>query len=203
MQHDVIKPSPSTQRFRLGQKEKLDIVSNIFPFWRKRDAEKRKAELPSPNGIELEKRIFYDAVIISCKAVIGFAERYVYLAEQMAAIIASGANTIQVFNDEAIVKGFLDAGFSKAEARNYIITGCVQPIPAATYGSVCAAHSENGHVVFGFVTGATPDGRKQMEPYSIGAAGGRGREKKGYTAALKSFSKINPNEIIARTVHDR
>lgn len=583
----------STQRFRLGDAEKKDIVSTILPFWRTRDAislyrstlpreqqklmnrflyaaehqfvggiylfhpnieqvvhkglnaviqdaEKRKAELTSPGGTDAAKRDFYEAAILSCRAVIRFAQRHADLAQRMAQeaspperkaelleiaricrhvpahrprnfqealqslwftylavlmddgghevpfgrwdqalfplyqedtekedltrgkalelleafllktneiefllhnkarlfedgnsgrltltlggmdenghdatnpvsylflealsnirmirpnpavrlhrhtpedflhqvtdIMAGGANTVQVFNDEAIIKGFTDAGFTEVEARNYIITGCVQPIPRSTYGSVCAAHlvlpraletyirqsnapssfdmfltgyksylsglvknmthtlqlvdtahqerlpntfvsalvdgpletgrdvksggarnnltgiallglgtavdslmairqvifeerkfsftelkrmlkadfvgfeaqrlyllnkppkygndddrvdgmardltdfialelkayrtfrggryslgahSENGHVVFGFVTGATPDGRKQLEPYSIGAAGGRGREKKGYTAALKSFSKINPTSVIS------
>jgi pyruvate-formate lyase len=58
-------------------------------------------------------------------------------------------------------------------------------------------HSENGHVVLGFVTGATPDGRRQMEPYSIGAGSSRGREKKGYTASLKSFSKLDNSKVIS------
>ena len=55
-------------------------------------------------------------------------------------IMAAGANTIQVFNDESIIDGFVEQGFSLEEARDYIITGCVQPIPKSTYGSVCAAH---------------------------------------------------------------
>jgi formate C-acetyltransferase len=59
------------------------------------------------------------------------------------------------------------------------------------------AHSENGQLVFGFVTGATPDGRKQLEPLSVGAINGRGREKKGYTAALKSVSKLDPSKVIS------
>ncbi len=289
-------------------------------------------------------------------------------------IMASGANTIQIFNDEAIIRGFIDAGFPAADARDYIIGGCVQPIPKSTYGSVCAAHlvlpkalelflkqyhkaggfdefyreyqaflsviiqnitrtlqavdrahkerlpttfvsaltdgtmetgrdvkeggakhnltgisllglgtladslmaikqavfderrftlaelnkmldrdfsgfeaerlyllnkipkygndreevdrfvrevsdfcsmelkryttfrggqyslgvhSENGQVVFGLLTGATPDGRKQMEPLSIGAGSARGREKQGCTAALKSVSKINASSVIS------
>jgi pyruvate formate-lyase/glycerol dehydratase family glycyl radical enzyme len=293
---------------------------------------------------------------------------------QVVEIMASGANTIQVFNDEAIVQGFLDAGFPAADARDYIIGGCVQPIPKSTYGSVCAAHlalpktlelflrkhrqamefdefyreykaylsgiiknitrtlqasdrahkerlpttfvsaltdgtmetgrdvkeggakhnltgisllglgtladslmaikhavfderrftlaelnkmldrdfsgfeaerlyllnkipkygndndevdrfvreisdfcnaeekqyatfrggqyslgahSENGQVVFGLITGATPDGRKQMEPLSVGAGSARGRETQGCTAALKSVSKINASSVIS------
>lgn len=55
-------------------------------------------------------------------------------------IMADGANTIQVFNDESIIDGFMEQGFPSEEARDYIITGCVQPIPKSTYGSVCAAH---------------------------------------------------------------
>lgn len=58
-------------------------------------------------------------------------------------------------------------------------------------------HSENGHVVFGFLTGATPDGRSAMEPYSIGAGSARGREKSGYTASLKSVSKLNMLKIVS------
>ncbi len=294
--------------------------------------------------------------------------------DQVAEIMASGANTVQVFNDETVIKGFVDNGFPADEARDYIISGCVQQIPRSTYGSVCAAHlalprtlelflrkpgeyasygdfydsyqaylssiiksitvtlgkvdqshkdylpntftsalmdgtmksgmdvkaggsknnmtgisllglgtltdsleaiktavyekerftliemktmlrknfkgheperqyllnkvakygndddrvdsiardittfcsseaskyvtfrkgrhsigvhSENGHVVFGFVTGATPDGRKQTEPYSIGAGSARGNEKRGYTATLKSVSKLDMSKIIS------
>jgi pyruvate formate-lyase/glycerol dehydratase family glycyl radical enzyme len=289
-------------------------------------------------------------------------------------IMSSGANTVQIFNDETIIKGFINNGIPLPDARNYLLSGCVQPIPASTYGSVCAAHlvlprtlelflkrnqdyhsyedfyqsyrgylseiiknititlkkvdtahkellpntlisalvdgamknsldvksggtktnitgisllglgtladsllalkiavfedhlyslksikkmlrqnfdgyepdrlyllnkiskygndddsvdmiaqdvanfcsaeaskyttfrngkysigvhSENGHVVLGFVTGATPDGRKQMEPFSIGAGSARGREKKGYTATLKSVSKLDFTKIIS------
>lgn len=289
-------------------------------------------------------------------------------------IMSSGANTVQIFNDETIIQGFINNGIPLEDARNYLLSGCVQPIPASTYGSVCAAHlvlprtlelflkrnqdynsyedfyesykgylseviknvtitlmkvdkahkellpntlisalvdgtmksgldvksggaktnltgisllglgtladsliavkkavfedqvyslkslkkmlrqnfdgyehdrlyllnkiskygndidcvdliaqdvanfcsteaskystfrngkhtigvhSENGHVVLGFVTGATPDGRKQMEPFSIGAGSARGREKKGYTATLKSVSKLNFSKVIS------
>lgn len=292
----------------------------------------------------------------------------------VAGTMSSGANTVQIFNDETIIQGFINNGIPAEDARDYLLSGCVQPIPAATYGSVCAAHlvlprtlelflkqnrnyksyedfyesykgclsdiiknititlgkvdlahkellpntlisavvegamksgrdvksggakrnmtgisllglgtladslaairtavfednvytlkslknmlrknfdgyetdrlylvnkiskygndddrvdliardisgfcssevakystfrngsysigvhSENGHVVFGYVTGATPDGRKQREPYSIGAGGARGREKKGYTAALKSISKLDFSKIIS------
>lgn len=289
-------------------------------------------------------------------------------------VMCSGANTVQVFNDETIIEGFTKNGIPLHMARNYILSGCVEPIPEATYGSVCAAHlvlprtlelflkkkgnynkyedfyeaykvylsgiikntsstlfivdqthkellpntfisaitegplergfdvkagssefnltgisllglgtladslevikktvfedqkytlstlkrmikqnfegyesdrlylinripkygndidevdfiardisnfcsdeaskystfrngrytigvhSENAHVVLGLVTGATPDGRRQMEPYSIGAGSSRGREKKGYTATLKSVSKLNHNKVIS------
>ncbi len=288
-------------------------------------------------------------------------------------IMADGANTIQVFNDESIIKGFEEKGFSPHDARDYIITGCVQPIPKSTYGSVCAGHlslpkilemflkknkeeasfqrflkqylafhsdiiknitktlesvdrihdelipnifisaigdgpmdqgkdikkgssknnmtgiglqgfgttvdslmaikaavfedkrysfkelnrmlrnnfkgfeaqrlyllnkidkfgndvdkvdslgkilidalndefekyttyrggkyavgvhSENGAVVFGLTVGATPDGRRMTEPLSLGGGNGRGREKNGLTAALKSFAKYDPKKVI-------
>lgn len=289
-------------------------------------------------------------------------------------IMASGANTVQLFNDETVIQGFVDNGILLSDARDYIIAGCVQQIPASTYGSVCAAHlvlprslelflnknktyktfdelyvaykiyladiiknitytlykvdkahdqllpntfisallegplnhgvdiksggairnlsgisllglgtltdslmaikqavfedkaftlstlrkilkqnfegfeadrlyllnkiskygndddrvdffaldmtrfcssevskyttyrkgqytigvhSENGHVVFGYVTGATPDGRKGREPLSIGAGSSRGREKKGYLAALRSVSKLDFSKVIS------
>jgi formate C-acetyltransferase len=54
--------------------------------------------------------------------------------------MASGANNLAIFNDEAIVASFVDEGFSPEDSRDYIITGCVQPAPRATYGSLCASH---------------------------------------------------------------
>lgn len=300
----------------------------------------------------------------------GTPEKFLH---DVAEIMGSGANTVQIFNDETVIKGFVAAGFPLEDSRDYILSGCVEPIPLSTYGSACAAHvvlprtlelflkknqdyksykdfyesykdylsyiiknttttlgkvdqahkeflpntfisaiadgtlesgrdvkaagvkhnltgisllglgtladslaairiavfeertytlgelknilrrnfsgyetdrlylvnkipkygndddrvdsiardvasfcateaekyttfregkycigahSENGHVVFGNVTGATPDGRKQLEPLSIGAGSARGREKKGYTASLKSVSKLDLSKVI-------
>jgi len=54
--------------------------------------------------------------------------------------MTSGSNNLNVFNDQTIVTSMVDHGFSIEDARDYIITGCVQPAPASTYGSTCAAH---------------------------------------------------------------
>jgi len=57
-------------------------------------------------------------------------------------------------------------------------------------------HTENGQVIFGLTVGPTPDGRKMSEPLTLGAGSGRGREKNGITAALKSFAKYDPSKTI-------
>jgi formate C-acetyltransferase len=47
------------------------------------------------------------------------------------------------------------------------------------------------HVYFGRVTGATPDGRKALEPLSEGVSPVQGADRKGPTAVIKSVSKID------------
>lgn len=53
--------------------------------------------------------------------------------------MTSGANIVEVFNDDAIVAGFTAAGIAERDARDYLVTGCVQPIPGGAYGPTCAA----------------------------------------------------------------
>jgi formate C-acetyltransferase len=56
-------------------------------------------------------------------------------------VIASGANTIQLFNDEIIIAGLTRTlKIPIEDVRDYAVTGCVQPLPFATYGSTCASH---------------------------------------------------------------
>ncbi|HEX2994968.1 MAG TPA: pyruvate formate lyase family protein, partial [Anaerolineales bacterium] len=56
-------------------------------------------------------------------------------------VIASGANTLQLFNDEIVVSGLMRSMKIPIEdVRDYVVTGCVQPLPFATYGSTCASH---------------------------------------------------------------
>lgn len=55
-------------------------------------------------------------------------------------VIASGANSIQLFGDEAIIAAMRNEGIPIEDARDYIISGCVQPLPRGGYGSVCASH---------------------------------------------------------------
>ena len=61
---------------------------------------------------------------------------------------------------------------------------------------VLGVHTENGAVVLGYTVGASPDGRKMSTPLSLGGGSGRGREKNGITAALKSFAKYDPAKTI-------
>ena len=46
------------------------------------------------------------------------------------------------------------------------------------------------HIAMGFLSGATPDGRKAMTPLSDAASPSQGTEKKGPTAAIKSVSNL-------------
>lgn len=56
---------------------------------------------------------------------------------------------------------------------------------------VLGLHSEAGHVVSGMLTGATPDGRRQLEALSVGAGSASGRDRSGYTAFLNSVLTID------------
>ncbi len=55
-------------------------------------------------------------------------------------VMTSGAGLIEVFNDEVIIPGLLKAGIPLETVRDYVITGCVQPIPPATYGPTCSGY---------------------------------------------------------------
>lgn len=52
-------------------------------------------------------------------------------------------------------------------------------------------YSITGHITFGALTGATPDGRRAGEALAEGVAPARGRERAGPTAVLNSASKLN------------
>jgi formate C-acetyltransferase len=52
-----------------------------------------------------------------------------HLMREIAAVIASGANNIAIFNDETIVKSWERQGIPKEEARNYATVGCVELAP--------------------------------------------------------------------------
>ncbi len=54
-------------------------------------------------------------------------------------MMTNGSNLVEVFNDEANINGFINLGYPEKEARDYIVTGCVQPIPDSTYGPTCSA----------------------------------------------------------------
>ncbi|MBI2566916.1 MAG: hypothetical protein HYV63_07800 [Candidatus Schekmanbacteria bacterium] len=80
-------------------------------------------------------------------------------------VLTSGANALHVFNDAVIVDGFLHHGFSLADARDYIIAGCVQPAPRGAYGSVCAAFVNLPRTLELFVHGAAADGHADFASF--------------------------------------
>jgi formate C-acetyltransferase len=52
-------------------------------------------------------------------------------------------------------------------------------------------YSMSAHIVFGILTGATPDGRKAWESLAAGVSPARGREQKGPTAVLRSAAQVD------------
>lgn len=71
-------------------------------------------------------------------------------------IMTDGSNLIEVFNDEVIIPGFVDHGFPVNMSRDYIIAGCVQPIPADTYGPNCSAFVNGPKVLEMALNGGKP-----------------------------------------------
>ncbi|MFZ5827812.1 MAG: pyruvate formate lyase family protein [Bacillota bacterium] len=78
-----------------------------------------------------------------------FMDRVIHLA-------TNGSNLVQVFNDTVIIAGFERVGFPAGAARDYIITGCVQPLPASTYGPTCSAHINGPKVLELLLNGGRP-----------------------------------------------
>lgn len=56
-------------------------------------------------------------------------------------------------------------------------------------------YSMSSHLVFGLLTGATPDGRRQGESLAAGVSPGRGRELKGPAAVMRSVAKVDARLI--------
>lgn len=57
-------------------------------------------------------------------------------------------------------------------------------------------YSMSGHIIFGILTGATPDGRKRGMSLTEGVSPVHGREIKGPTSVLKSAAKL-PHKLIS------
>ena len=71
-------------------------------------------------------------------------------------MMTNGSNLIEVFNDEVIISGFVSHGFPLDLSRDYIIAGCVQPIPADTYGPNCSAFVNGPKVLEMVLNGGKP-----------------------------------------------
>ncbi|MDD4364806.1 MAG: formate C-acetyltransferase/glycerol dehydratase family glycyl radical enzyme [Synergistales bacterium] len=64
-------------------------------------------------------------------------------------------------------------------------------------------HSVSTHVYFGEVTGATPDGRLKGIAFSDGASPVGGRDRQGPTAAVRSMTKIDHQEVLQGVLYNQ
>lgn len=64
-------------------------------------------------------------------------------------------------------------------------------------------HSVATHVLFGEMTGATPDGRHAGEPFADGLSPSHGRDKNGPTAAIMSVTKIDHVEVLQGLLYNQ
>ncbi|MBI5118884.1 hypothetical protein HZA56_20640 [Candidatus Poribacteria bacterium] len=71
-------------------------------------------------------------------------------------LMTNGANVMHVFNDEVMVKGATRLGWPIQAARDYVLTGCVEPIPGSTYGSPCSAFINGPKILELFLNGGRP-----------------------------------------------
>ncbi len=71
-------------------------------------------------------------------------------------VLTNGSNVIQVFNDEIIVESFTRLGFSVEDARDYLITGCIQPVTKDMYGPTCSVFLNAPKALELFLNGGKP-----------------------------------------------
>lgn len=64
-------------------------------------------------------------------------------------------------------------------------------------------HSVSTHVYFGEVTGATADGRPRGIAFSDGASPVGGRDRQGPTAAIRSMTKIDHQEVLQGVLYNQ
>jgi len=64
-------------------------------------------------------------------------------------------------------------------------------------------HSVATHVLFGEMTGATPDGRLAGEPFADGLSPMGGRDRSGPTAAVRSVTKIDHVEMLQGLLYNQ
>ena len=64
-------------------------------------------------------------------------------------------------------------------------------------------HSVATHVLFGEMTGATPDGRRAGEPFGDGMSPMAGRDRSGPTAAVRSVTKIDHVEMLQGLLYNQ
>jgi len=64
-------------------------------------------------------------------------------------------------------------------------------------------HSVATHVLFGEMTGATPDGRPAAEPFADGLSPMGGRDRNGPTAAVRSVTKLDHVEMLQGLLYNQ
>jgi formate C-acetyltransferase len=74
----------------------------------------------------------------------------------VANVMTNGSNVMAVFNDEVIVPAFTRIGTPIDDARNYLLTGCVQPMAANMYGPTCSIYLSGPKMLELFLNGGEP-----------------------------------------------
>lgn len=90
-----------------GQDEKGNDASNLLSYIMLRAQEHVKMRQPN-----LSARIYK-----------GTSEEFL---QYLAKVISQGTGMPQIFNDESVIPALIDAGYSKEDAFNYAVVGCVE-----------------------------------------------------------------------------
>ncbi|MBI4831296.1 MAG: hypothetical protein HY801_07020 [Candidatus Lindowbacteria bacterium] len=71
-------------------------------------------------------------------------------------VMTNGSNVVQVFNDKIIIESFTRVGVPVEDARDYILTGCIQPLSGNMYGPSCSVFFNGPKILEMFLNGGKP-----------------------------------------------
>ncbi|MBI5118882.1 hypothetical protein HZA56_20630 [Candidatus Poribacteria bacterium] len=71
-------------------------------------------------------------------------------------VMTNGSNVVQVFNDNVIVESFTRVGVPVEDARDYVLTGCIQPLSGNMYGPSCSVFFNGPKILEMFLNGGKP-----------------------------------------------